>query len=236
MLLLAIPFGLAIGLIVGAVGGGGAILALPVLVYVLGEGRRARLDRVADRDRAGRGGRRRRARPPRPGVLAPGAAVRSPRRRGVTGRCAAEPGGQRPRADPLVRPDHAGGRGRDLAALGRRARGDRRGLPARARRRGRRRRARGRHAHRLLRRRRRLHDRAGARARARPRLPPRGRHVARDHHAHRHRRPHDPPPDRRAAALRASPPRSRARRSSARCSAPRSPTGSLRSSSPAGSL
>jgi uncharacterized membrane protein YfcA len=38
MPLLAIPFGLAIGLIVGAVGGGGAILALPVLVYVLGEG------------------------------------------------------------------------------------------------------------------------------------------------------------------------------------------------------
>ena len=37
MALLAIPFGLAIGLIVGGVGGGGAILALPVLVYVLGE-------------------------------------------------------------------------------------------------------------------------------------------------------------------------------------------------------
>ena len=37
-LLLAIPFGIAIGLIVGAVGGGGAILALPVLVYVLDEG------------------------------------------------------------------------------------------------------------------------------------------------------------------------------------------------------
>jgi uncharacterized protein len=36
--LLAVPFGLVIGLIVGAVGGGGAILALPVLVYVLGEG------------------------------------------------------------------------------------------------------------------------------------------------------------------------------------------------------
>jgi uncharacterized protein len=36
-LLLAIPLGLAIGLIVGSVGGGGAILALPVLVYVLGE-------------------------------------------------------------------------------------------------------------------------------------------------------------------------------------------------------
>jgi hypothetical protein len=38
VLLLAIPFGLAIGFVVGAVGGGGAILALPVLVYVLGEG------------------------------------------------------------------------------------------------------------------------------------------------------------------------------------------------------
>jgi uncharacterized membrane protein YfcA len=37
MILLAIPFGLMIGLVVGAVGGGGAILALPVLVYVLGE-------------------------------------------------------------------------------------------------------------------------------------------------------------------------------------------------------
>jgi uncharacterized membrane protein YfcA len=34
---LAIVLGLAIGLIVGAVGGGGAILALPVLVYVLDE-------------------------------------------------------------------------------------------------------------------------------------------------------------------------------------------------------
>ncbi len=37
-LLLAISLGIVIGLIVGAVGGGGAILALPVLVYVLGEG------------------------------------------------------------------------------------------------------------------------------------------------------------------------------------------------------
>jgi len=34
---LAIVLGLAIGTIVGAVGGGGAILALPVLIYVLGE-------------------------------------------------------------------------------------------------------------------------------------------------------------------------------------------------------
>lgn len=36
--LLAIPFGLLIGLVVGTVGGGGAILALPVLVYILDEG------------------------------------------------------------------------------------------------------------------------------------------------------------------------------------------------------
>ncbi|UGS38559.1 sulfite exporter TauE/SafE family protein [Capillimicrobium parvum] len=35
MIALAIPLGVAIGLIVGAVGGGGAILALPVLVYLL---------------------------------------------------------------------------------------------------------------------------------------------------------------------------------------------------------
>lgn len=33
---LAIPFGFAIGLVVGSVGGGGALLALPLLVYVLG--------------------------------------------------------------------------------------------------------------------------------------------------------------------------------------------------------
>jgi uncharacterized protein len=37
-MLLAVPFGLLIGLVVGTVGGGGAILALPVLVYLLGEG------------------------------------------------------------------------------------------------------------------------------------------------------------------------------------------------------
>src|SRR6478672_2227348 len=106
MLLLASPFGLAIGLIVGAVGGGGAILALPVLVYVLGEGvgpaSTASLIVIALAAAVGAG-----ARPRRPGVLAAGAPVRRSRRRGVTGRCAAEPGGQRPRADPLLRPDHA---------------------------------------------------------------------------------------------------------------------------------
>jgi uncharacterized protein len=37
MALLALPFGLAIGLSLGLVGGGGSILAVPVLVYVLGE-------------------------------------------------------------------------------------------------------------------------------------------------------------------------------------------------------
>ena len=36
MLLAAIPFGVAIGLAVGMLGGGGSVLAVPVLVYVLG--------------------------------------------------------------------------------------------------------------------------------------------------------------------------------------------------------
>lgn len=36
-LALAIPFGLAIGLAVGMLGGGGSVLAVPVLVYILGE-------------------------------------------------------------------------------------------------------------------------------------------------------------------------------------------------------
>jgi uncharacterized protein len=34
----AVPFGLAIGLAVGLLGGGGSVLAVPVLVYVLGQG------------------------------------------------------------------------------------------------------------------------------------------------------------------------------------------------------
>lgn len=37
-MLLAIPFGLVIGAVVGTIGGGGAILALPVLVYLLDQG------------------------------------------------------------------------------------------------------------------------------------------------------------------------------------------------------
>lgn len=35
--LLALPFGFAIGILLGLVGGGGSILAVPVLIYVLGE-------------------------------------------------------------------------------------------------------------------------------------------------------------------------------------------------------
>lgn len=38
MALAALPFGLAIGLSVGLLGGGGSVLAVPVLVYVLGQG------------------------------------------------------------------------------------------------------------------------------------------------------------------------------------------------------
>lgn len=37
MTLLAIPFGLGIGLSLGMLGGGGSVLAVPVLVYVLGQ-------------------------------------------------------------------------------------------------------------------------------------------------------------------------------------------------------
>jgi uncharacterized protein len=35
--LLALPFGLALGILLGLVGGGGPILAVPVLVFVLGQ-------------------------------------------------------------------------------------------------------------------------------------------------------------------------------------------------------
>lgn len=38
MALVAVPFGLAIGAAVGMLGGGGSVLAVPVLVYVLGQG------------------------------------------------------------------------------------------------------------------------------------------------------------------------------------------------------
>ncbi len=38
MALAAIPFGLGIGLSLGMLGGGGSVLAVPVLVYILGQG------------------------------------------------------------------------------------------------------------------------------------------------------------------------------------------------------
>ena len=37
MAAVAIPFGLAIGLSLGMLGGGGSVLAVPVLVYILGQ-------------------------------------------------------------------------------------------------------------------------------------------------------------------------------------------------------
>lgn len=39
--LLAIPFGIAVGILLGLLGGGGSILAVPVLVYILGQDVRA---------------------------------------------------------------------------------------------------------------------------------------------------------------------------------------------------
>ena len=38
MALAAIPFGLGIGLSLGMLGGGGSVLAIPVLVQILGQG------------------------------------------------------------------------------------------------------------------------------------------------------------------------------------------------------
>ncbi len=121
MLLLAIPFGLAIGLIVGAVGGGGAILALPVLVYVLGEGvgpaSTAALIVVALAAAVGAGARA------RDGQMCWRLALlfSTPGGAGVGRGCAAERRGEPARADPRVRADHGRGGARDLAA--RRARG-----------------------------------------------------------------------------------------------------------------
>src|SRR6266704_577862 len=83
--LLALPFGLGIGLLLGLVGGGGSILAVPVLVYVLGQPVKAattesllivgtaalvgaadyaRSGRVQDRARLRRGGRAERSSAP----------------------------------------------------------------------------------------------------------------------------------------------------------------------------
>ena len=87
MTALAILLGLAIGVIVGAVGGGGAILALPVLIYVLDEPVGPGVDGVARRRLAGGGDRGGLAGAPRPRLLAAGVHVRGARRRSA--RCSA---------------------------------------------------------------------------------------------------------------------------------------------------
>ena len=201
--MLAIPFGLAIGLIVGAVGGGGAILALPVLVYVLGEGvgpaSTASLIVVALAAAVGAGARA------RDGQIcwrlallfsAP-AAVGS-----LVGALLSAEASPRVLILAFV-PIMLVAAVATWQRAGAERRDDGRGLPAREDASwssapgfgvGR--------ADRLLRRRRRLHDRAGAGARARPRVPARGRHLAGDHHAHRHRGARQPPAHRRDARLR----------------------------------
>ena len=109
---LAIVLGLAIGMIVGAVGGGGAILALPVLVYVLGEpvgpASTATLVVVV----AGRGDRRRLARPPRPRLLAARVHVRRARRDRLAARHVRQPRVGAARAGARVRAGDAARGGR----------------------------------------------------------------------------------------------------------------------------
>ena len=186
--LAAIPLGLAIGLAVGMLGGGGSVLAVPVLVYVLGQGveeaTTASLVIVAA------------------GALAGGVghalAGRVCWRHAGTFTAAALPGivvgtvaGQRGRRDPPA----GRVRGRDARAPprrrggapaqeqpARRRLGAGRRVPAAAhaaRPRGRRG---GRVPHRAARRRRRVPDRADPRRRARVHDAHGGRHVAGDHH------------------------------------------------------
>ena len=51
-MLLAIPFGLAIGVSLGMLGGGGSVLAVPILVYVLGQSvHQAKIGRASCRER-----------------------------------------------------------------------------------------------------------------------------------------------------------------------------------------
>ena len=123
---LAIPFGIVIGLIVGAVGGGGAILALPVLVYVLGEpvgpASTASLIVVAIAAGIGAGI----ARAPRTRLLATGPDVLRSRRRRIAARRRRQRRRQRARADPRVRARHADRRRRHLAARRHRPRRGRR--------------------------------------------------------------------------------------------------------------
>ena len=115
--LLAVPFGLAIGFVVGAVGGGGAILALPVLVYVLGQGvgpaSTASLIVVAVAAAVGDGTRWHAT------ARSAGVSRCCSRRRRRPARCSGLDGqhrGQRSGAHPRLRPGHARRRDGDLAA------------------------------------------------------------------------------------------------------------------------
>ena len=76
---LAIPLGLLIGLSLGALGGGGSILTVPALVYVLGQSPVAGDHRVAGHRRDHLADRDGRPRPGRPGPRGPGPALRRPR-------------------------------------------------------------------------------------------------------------------------------------------------------------
>ncbi len=203
MLWLAIPFGLAIGLVVGAVGGGGAILALPVLVYVLGEGvgpaSTASLIVVALAAAVGAGARA------RDGhvcwrlalLFSAPAAVGS-----LLGALLSAQASPRVLILAFVPVMFAAAGATWQRSRERARRRGRSRLPADQDRRRARRRLRGGRADGVLRRRRRLHDRAGAHALPRPGLQARRRHLAGDHHAHRPRGADEPPRHRRDARLR----------------------------------
>ena len=165
--LLASPLGLLIGISLGALGGGGSILAVPALVYAAGQTPDAGDHHVA---RAGRRSRRSSASCPTGAPArraARGRDLRARRRRRVAARLALEQGrGSRRAAARVLRPD-AGRRVRDVAtsATHAAAAADGRGEARRTERlavtvaEGRRRRHARRPAHRVLRRRRRLRDR-----------------------------------------------------------------------------
>ena len=107
MVLVAIPFGLAIGIALGMLGGGGSVLAVPVLVYVLGQSvhQATTASLVVVTAGALAGGARPRPREPR--LLAARRRVRArrdPRHRGWN---RARERGQRQHPDRRVRGDHA---------------------------------------------------------------------------------------------------------------------------------
>ena len=187
---------LAIGLAVGTLGGGGSVLAVPVLVYVLGEDLPDATTRRCSWSAP--------ARWPAPrATRSPGASAGATPSRSPSRRC---PGSRSARSSAMPSPDavllvafgarDARRRALDLAPGGaRRARTGprRRRLPAAAASARRARGDRGRLRHRLPRRRRRLPDRPDARRRPRLHDAHRGRHLAGDHHRHLRAQPRRPP-------------------------------------------